>query len=333
MYKVKVENLMQLDIAISSNVVSEIILARDSFNEKDLPLYVDKIKANGKKTWIMLERISRFEEDMKSISKINNAANNKTKNQKHLKEMDFRISTDKLYDISNLDGIIVQNLDSFAYMLRKINKTANDKLMVELNYTMNCYNSETKKLYENLYNTKRNNASKVPLLFTAPVELNIYELKDVGYDTMLLYSYIDTMVSANCLRKNTMTKINDIQSNKILNKVQNTNIVAKHTEDTLCKHRFDFNNVADYASYIIDRKGKRLYFKTYCKYCYNKIFNTEPLFLLDKTNDIIKQNINKNNSVSFRIDFSFESEKDVLNILKGKCPESFTRGHFKNSIK
>ena len=116
MYKVKVENLMQLDIAISSNVVSEIILARDSFNEKDLPLYVDKIKANGKKAWIMLERISRFEEDMKSTCKINNAANNKTKNQKHLKEMDFRISTDKLYDISNLDGIIVQNLDSFAYI-------------------------------------------------------------------------------------------------------------------------------------------------------------------------------------------------------------------------
>lgn len=304
MFKVKVENLKQLEIVLTSKNVSEIILSRDSFAEDDIPKLVNKIKKSGKLAWILMERISRYEENMKPF--------------------DLRTSTDKIYEIKNLDGIIIQNLDSFAYMLRKINKSANQNLMIELNYTMNCYNDVTKKVLETLYNEKRNNASEVPILFTAPLELNTYELSDVGYDTMVLYSYIDTMVSANCLKKN-------------------LNLGP-------CTNHFSFNNFQDFSSYIIDRKGKKLHFKTYCKYCYNKIFNTEPLFLLDKIDEILKSKIIKQNAESsldkknsktnpkfikttFRIDFSFESEKEVKDILKMKCPESFTRGHYKNTIK
>ena len=320
MYKVKVENLKQLNICISSKNVSEIILSRDSFAEPDLPKLINKVKKSGKLAWIMLERISRYEEIK-----------------------DLRISTDKIFEISNLDGIIIQNLDSFAYMLRKINKAANDKLMVELNYTMNCYNSETKKVHKKLYNEKRDNANLVPLLFTSPVELNAYELAEVGYDTMIVYSYIDTMITANCLRKTT----EEIAAKHLVAKdksvvAKDKSVGAKHCEP-LCKHRFDYNNVHDFSSYIIDRKGKQLHYKTYCKYCYNKIFNTEPLFLLNKLDEISKSKIigAKHKSVGakhceplcrYRIDLSFENEKEVTNILKGKCPDSFTRGHFKNSI-
>lgn len=339
MYKTKVENLMQLDIVLSSKNVSEIILARDSFNENNLPKLVDKIKKSNKKAWILMDRISRYEESMKSEEgNANHKVCGNSIEAKHRKAFDLRTSTDEIYKIKNLDGIIIQNLDSFAYMLRKINKAMNDKLMVELNYTMNCYNSETKMLYEKMYNEKRNNAIDVPLRFTAPVELNIYELDEVGYDTMILYSYIDTMVTANCLRKN-------IEGANAAHKV----IGAKHREP-ICKNRFCFNRVQEYTSYIIDRKGKKLYYKTYCKYCYNKIFNTEPLFLLDKMEeiqklDIIKSNANvahkvigdvvgaKHREPTFRIDFSFENEQQVKDILSMKCPESFTRGHYKTSIK
>ena len=294
MYKVKVENLKQLELVLNSNKVSEIILARDSFNEVDLPKLVNKIKKNKKLAWILMERISRYEE---------------------LK--DLRLTTDAIFDIKNLDGIIIQNLDSFAYMLRKANKFANSGLMIELNYTMNCYNDVTKLVLKNLYNEKRNNASEVPLHFTAPVELNVYELSDVGYDTIILYSYIDTMVSANCLRKNLETKPN-----------------------TTCKNRFNFNKVQDFSSYIIDRKGKKLNYKTYCKYCYNKIFNTEPLFLLDKKDELVetykkyftKHEINTN-ELKYRIDFSIENEKEVKDILSMKMPNDFTRGHYKKGIK
>ena len=340
MFKIKVENLKQLEIILYSKKVSEIILSRDSFDECDLPKLVGKIKKSGKLAWILMERISRYEENMKPA--------------------DLRLSTDKIFEMDNLDGIIIQNFDSFAYMLRKINKAANQNLMVELNYTMNCYNNETKKVLETLYNEKRNNAKEVPLLFTAPLELNTYELSDVGYDTMILYSYIDTMVSANCLRKN--TEVANAKTAGVNTKAVGANFrnpcTGKLSEPT-CKYRFNFNKVQDFSSYIIDRKGKKLHYKTYCKYCYNKIFNTEPLYLLDKIEEIQKYNIvgaTPNNvgvnqnivganacgartstgelcEPSYRIDFSFENEKEVKDILSMKCPESFTRGHYKYSIK
>ena len=292
MYKVKVENLKQFEIVLASKNVSEIILARDSFVEKDLPKLVEGIKKSNKVAWILMERISRYEENMKSH--------------------DLRLATDKIYEINNLGGVIIQNLDSFAYMLRKINKASNEKLKVELNYTMNCYNLETKKVFTELYNKRRENSSEVPLLFTAPVELNIYELSDVKYDTFLLYSYVDTMVTANCLRKNTGGK-------------------------DICKCKFNFEKNDNFSSYILDRKNKKLHYKVYCKYCYNKIFNVEPLYLIDKVNEIRFEDALTGTAdierAHYRIDFSFENEKEVRDILNKKVPDSFTRGHIKNSIK
>ena len=303
MYKVKVENLSQLEVALNSKNAGEIILARDSFAESDLPKLVSRVKKAGKLAWILMERISRYEEKLVSGG------------CKSCEPISLRLSTDKIYELQNLDGIIIQNLDSFAYMFRRINTAANKKLMVELNYTMNVYNYETKLVLETIYNNTRKNAKDAPLLFTAPVELNIHELSDVTYDTMLLYSYIDTMVSANCLYKDTVGA--------------RQKLVGASSASPLT------------SSYIIDRKGKRLHYKTYCKYCYNKIFNTEPLFLIDKIDEISKHlNMGLNSSTvgasiasPFRIDFSFENEKEVKSILKGTCPESFTRGHYKTSIK
>lgn len=298
-FKVKIETPQQLNIALNHDSVKEIILSRDSFAENELPKLVDRIKSKGKAGWILMERISRYEE----------------------KPADLRTSTDKIFEIKNLDGIIIQNLDSFAYALRKINKAVNEKLKVELNYTMNCYNAETKLVHENLYNEKRKNASVVPLLFTAPVELNIYELSEVGYNTFIVYSYIDTMVTANCLRKN-LAAADTIHSPRR----------GEHRDPT-CKYRFNFESVHDFSSYIIDRKGKKLNYKTYCKYCYNKIFNTEPLYLLDKIDELEITGADTVRPSSYRIDFSFETENEVRDILNKKIPESFTRGHFKNSIK
>lgn len=343
MYKVKVENINQLEITLKAKNVSEIILARDSFGENDLPKLVDKIKMAGKIAWILMERISRYEEKRDAGSMMSDRAKKQNVKKGHYEQYSLRLSTDKVYDIENLDGIIIQNIDSFAYMLRKINMVANDKLMVEINYTMNCYNSETKKVLETLYNEKRNNSKKVPLLFTAPVELNIYELCDVGYDTFVVYSYVDTMVSANCLYKNTHNASCLCGGNKRLSHLG---------IDSPNNHRGEQYEPAN-SFYILDRKNKKLHYKVYCKYCYNKIFNTEPLYLLDKVDEIesiyynrkktsdkridILDNINSTNSnngrLKYRIDFSFEDEKAMKNILNSVCPESFTRGHFKTSIK
>lgn len=151
------------------------------------------------------------------------------------------------------------------------------------------------------------------------------------------------MVTANCLRKN-LAWVDTIHTPRR----------GEHCEPT-CKNRFNFENVHDFSSYIIDRKGKKLHYKTYCKYCYNKIFNTEPIYLLDKIDEIILRSCNSRLQMqesvgtdiirlprsgeclqspsSYRLDFSFETENEVRDILNKKIPESFTRGHFKNSIK
>ena len=315
-FKVKIETPQQLNIALNHDSVKEIILSRDSFAENELPKLVDRIKSKGKAAWILMERISRYEEKLVGANIIR-----PPRRGEHCEPADLRTSTDKIFEIRNLDGIIIQNLDSFAYALRKINKAANEKLKVELNYTMNCYNAETKLVHENLYNEKRKNAGEVPLIFTAPVELNIYELSEVGYDTFIVYSYIDTMVTANCLRKN-LAGVDTIRTPRR----------GEHREPA-CKYRFNFENIHDFSSYIIDRKGKKLHYKTYCKYCYNKIFNTEPLYLLDKIDELEIIGADTVRPSSYRIDFSFESENEVRDILNKKIPESFTRGHFKNSIK
>lgn len=290
MIKVRVENKKQFDIVISSKIVDEIIISRDSFPEKDLQKLVSIIKANKKIATIMLERISRYEEIK-----------------------DLRISTDKIYEMENLDSIIIQNLDSFAYMLRKIIFAKNRNLIVELNHTMNCYNFETKKIYNELFYEALKRSKEdinVNLKFTAPVELNTYELLDVGYDTILTYGYIDTMVSANCLKKN--------------------------TKGSDCKNRFSFDIVSVDINRILDRKNKLLYYKNYCKYCYNKIFNTDVLFLLDQIDEY-----KKFHNMDIRIDFTIEDEKEVakiLNDLKSDnkdnmyISKNFTRGHIKNSI-
>ena len=346
MFKVKVENKTQLDIVLNFDSVSEIILSRDSFAESDLPKLVDKIKKTKKSAWILMERISRYDDKME------------IRRGEHCEPASLRLSTDKIYDIQNLDGIIIQNLDSFAYMLRRINRAANKKLLVELNYTMNCYNRETKLVHETLYNEKRENVKDVPLLFTAPLELNVYELSDVGYDTFVLYSYIDTMVTANCLRKNTEMK--DIQGAHIARPYEVAHIARPYEVariarphngahitrsetigtmqcEPLCKNRYNFNEVQDFTSYIIDRKGEKLYYKTYCKYCYNKIFNTTPLYLIDKVDEIEdmykKYLVDSKSALKYRLDFSFENENEVKNILSMKKPDEFTRGHFKTSIK
>lgn len=297
MYIVKVENKKQLEIVLKDKNIGEIILARDSFDDEMLPRYIDSIKKANKKSAILLERISRYEEIK-----------------------DLRISTDKILEIANLDKIIIQNLDSFAYICRKYRFAKNKYLQIEFNYTMNCYNLETKKLYISEFsNCVENNDIRVDKIcrFVAPLELNYHELLDVGYDTFVVYGYIDTMVTANCLYKNTM---NDCKMRIVNNDKNLAKKPLKMIENLIS------------SNFIKDRKNKNLYYKTYCKYCYNKIFNVEPLYLLDMKDDLASWGLS-DEQIDYRIDFTIEDENEVRDILKNKIPVSFTRGHIKSSIK
>ena len=116
-------------------------------------------------------------------------------------------------------------------------------------------------------------------------------LRTVPYEA-LVYGHLPMMVSANCIQR---------------------------TSDR-CDHR---NRILR----LRDRMQKDMPVRCYCKYCYNQIFNAEPLVLYDLEGDIRALD-----PESVRYDFSIESENEVRKILSGAVPVAMTRGHFRHGI-
>ncbi len=143
--------------------------------------------------------------------------------------------------------------------------------------------------------------------FTAPFELNYRELKELGIENgeLIVYGYQPMMVSAQCIMNTTKG----------------------------CQKKADILEFKD-------RFHKSFHVKNLCDYCYNVIYNTSPLVLIDQKNEIEELN-----PKAIRLHFTIESENEVKEILKSynqvfvdnvSCGEpefDFTRGHFKRGIK
>jgi len=142
---------------------------------------------------------------------------------------------------------------------------------------------------------------------TAALELNYRELKDVGMENseLVIYGYLPMMISAQCIQKTTSG----------------------------CKHEKGRLN-------FTDRYQKMFTVKNHCDYCYNVIYNTSPLVLLDQKEEILQLS-----PKAYRLHFTIESAsqvKEILDIyescfvLGADVPgfnKDFTRGHFKRGIK
>ena len=142
---------------------------------------------------------------------------------------------------------------------------------------------------------------------TAALELNYKELKDVGLENseLIVYGYLPMMISAQCIMKTTSGC-----------KKERGRLVFK------------------------DRYQKEFTAKNNCEYCYNVIYNTSPLMLLDQ-----KQEIHELAPKALRLHFTIESAEEVNEILKIyenvfiknkkeiETKQDFTRGHFKRGIK
>ena len=143
--------------------------------------------------------------------------------------------------------------------------------------------------------------------FTAPVELNVKELKnlDISDASLIVYGYQPVMFSAGCVQKNT----------------------------DKCTHQ-------ESVIYMTDRYQKKFAVKNYCNCCYNVIYNSSPLMLLNN-----KEDIDRLNPASLRLDFTLESAKETRKILDmymkvfcyGEAVDisamDYTRGHFKRGVK
>jgi len=195
---------------------------------------------------------------------------------------------------------------AYPYVMRNVNIKAYEKVLVrsadELefckengcsdiasDYGLYCMNEESEAFLV------REGISRM----TAPVELNEHELKALGVKDkeLIVYGYIPSMVSAQCVNKN----INGCDGqNRVLS--------------------------------IKDRKGKELKVQCRCEYCYNLIYNSVPMSLLgvwDKVERLAPEYV--------RINFTTEGESEIRRVLKAfgnKCdPEGeFTRGHFGRGV-
>ncbi len=149
---------------------------------------------------------------------------------------------------------------------------------------------------------------------TLPLELNERELqrltkaqagKGAGRDWELMaYGHIPAMVSAQCIRRTTGE----------------------------CSRQPE-------VIFIKDRTGKRLPVKNHCRFCYNTIYNPDPLSLLG-----LKRQVEKLGVRALRLSFTVEEPGQIREVLdaygdhfrRGKDaaapPAGFTRGHFKRGV-
>lgn len=143
-------------------------------------------------------------------------------------------------------------------------------------------------------------------LAEAPLELNARELLDLDRGRMLLpvYGYLPVMVSAGCIRK--------------------------HTKGCAGKSGW---------THMTDRYRKKFMVRSECLYCYNVIYNSDPLVLIGQ-----EREIESLAPAALLCGFTWESKgrtKEVLELFQGWISSGeapgweggYTRGHFKRGVK
>ena len=138
---------------------------------------------------------------------------------------------------------------------------------------------------------------------TYPIELTYHECRKLREKLrssgpgelpfeLMIYGHLPMMVSANCIQR---TSARCDYGNRILQ--------------------------------LRDRMGKDMPVRCYCTYCYNQIFNAEPLVLYD-----LPDEVRALQPQCLRYDFSVEPAAVVRQVLEGAVPRSMTRGHFRHGI-
>ena len=131
--------------------------------------------------------------------------------------------------------------------------------------------------------------------FTLNLEQNRHELCSIADRSceLTVYGYAKVMISSQCLQKN-------------LNG-------CTHTPSLL---------------FLKDRTGRKMPVLTHCGICMNTVYNSEPLYLCDLSDDRLFDAVG-----ALRYDFTVESSGEIRKILEGKGKTaSYTRGHFNRGV-
>ncbi|MBQ6361389.1 MAG: hypothetical protein IJJ25_09625 [Lachnospiraceae bacterium] len=191
---------------------------------------------------------------------------------------------------AGFDGFLIRNIDEAGYFAE--NDIAGKRIFDAGLYTWNHVSAETMRSF---------GADEL----TLPYELNFHELQDRGLDgadTLVVYGKIPLMLSAQCTKKNT------------------GGCLKKNGTPAVFSPAY---------SKLADRKGAVFAEDSRCLLCYTVIYNSVPMWLLDRIPDGISR---------VRLNFTDETEEETLAVLQAFAERrrpaegSFTRGHFTRGV-
>lgn len=198
-------------------------------------------------------------------------------------------------------GYLIRNLEEFV-RLGKEDLGDREWILDSMLYQ---YNQEAIQFYHE-------NIGQHVLTTVLPLELNYQELQEMGYSNgeVIVYGRVPVMVSAQC-----QWKQNGICTKR--NKSKTGSLVLK------------------------DRLQNKFPVINSCKYCYNTIYNSQPINLLDQKNAILDLLVKR-----IRIQLIDETKEQTQKILKetisifkkevpileSKSRNSGTRGHWKRGV-
>lgn len=76
-----------------------------------------------------------------------------------------------------------------------------------------------------------------------------------------------------------------------------------------------------------DESGRTFIAVNYCKYCYNVIYQGKPYYITDQIEQLKSWGF-----AALRYEFTLETEKEVREILAGRMPVEYERGHWEHGI-
>lgn len=217
----------------------------------------------------------------------------------------FRMETARAYTeeykkLENISwtGFVVKNLESYQWLLEM-----NNEKPVIIDANLYTFNGKAKDFWRSQPNV---------LFETLPVELNSKELKQRGCkgSELIVYGHLPMMISAGCVYKS-------------LKRCRKGD-----------KRPF---GPEDYYR-LKDRKNMKFAVKPVCRECYNIIYNSQPLSLLN-----LRSQVAELNPASVRLNFTLENALQTKKVLesfeKNYCKNvpvedfsDFTRGHFKRGV-
>lgn len=195
-------------------------------------------------------------------------------------------------------GFVVKNLESYRWLLEMGNQKP---VVTDANlYTFNSRAAEFWRRQPGI------------AFETLPVELNARELRERGCREaeLIVYGHLPMMTSAGCVYK-TLKR---------------------------CRKREKRRLEPDDYFRLQDRKNMKFAVKPVCKECYNVIYNSQPLSLLN-----MRSQVEALAPGSLRLSFTLEDEAQTRKVLESfrknymeNVPveefSEFTRGHFKRGV-